>query len=59
MIGLEMEDGMYCGQVGEQFNPNQIMCYDIYIYMNFRPAQIFLFITKSSFLKIIFLRSGW
>ena len=24
MIGLEMEDGMYCGQVGQQFNPNQI-----------------------------------
>ena len=24
LIGLEMEDRMYCGQFGEQFNPNPI-----------------------------------
>ena len=24
LIGLEMEKRMYCGQLGQQFNPNQI-----------------------------------
>ena len=34
LIGLEMEDQMYCGQFGKQFNPNQIKHAAWYI-MNF------------------------
>ena len=53
MIGLEMEDGMYCGQVGEQFNPNQIMYYDIsWIYKTSYLQKSSCSGPKAAFLKL-------
>ena len=51
MIGLEMEEGMYCGQFGHQFNPNQIKCNraaSVIVRHEFlKPGAILLFMTKT------------